>query len=122
MKLILCLFLTLSLSAKTIKIFSYNVENLFETKHDEGKKDWIFLQKNTKGKEDACKKIASSYRRKECYDIDWTDAKLALKLQNIKRVLTENRSTLPDLVGLVEIENENVVRQLANLVGFKKIV
>lgn len=121
MKLILCLFLTLSLSAKTIEIFSYNVENLFDTKHDEGKEDWTFLPKNTKGKEDACKKIASSYRRKECYEIDWNEKKLALKLQNIKRVLTENRSTLADIVGLIEIENENVVRQLADLVGYKKI-
>lgn len=48
MKLFFLVLLFLSveiLNAKTISVMSYNLENLFDSKHDEDKNDWEFLPK-----------------------------------------------------------------------------
>ncbi|WP_412470846.1 endonuclease/exonuclease/phosphatase family protein [Halobacteriovorax sp. RT-2-4] len=117
----LILFLLFSTTyAATIEVMSYNVENLFDTQKDEGKNDWSYLPKNTKGKVEACKKVSSKYRREECYSADWTQEKLDLKLSQIKDVVLKERKKLPDLLVVSEIENENVIGQLAKVLGYKK--
>lgn len=109
---------------KEIEIISYNVENLFDTNHDiiggVEKEDWTFLPKNYKGKMDACKKIKQDYRRKECENTDWTDDKLKLKISQIKSVLTY-KDMKADIIGLVEVENENVVKMVADAMGMKGV-
>lgn len=122
MKLILLLLVSTIAFGKSIELISYNVENLFDTVHDEGKEDWTFLPKGTKGKKEACKKIGSHYRRQECFEIDWTEEKLNIKLSQIKDVLLKERKVLPSILGLVEIENENVVSKLAKVIGYEKFV
>jgi len=102
---------------------SYNVENLFDTVHDEGKKDWEYLPRLYPGKKEACHLETNSYFRKKCLETDWTSTKLDWKIQNIKKVVNSAFLTgLPDILGLVEVENESVVSTLAMALGYKGIV
>lgn len=103
-----------------IEIIAYNVENLFDTLHDEGKEDWTFLPIKTKGKNEACAKVKYKKYRDECFETDWNEEKLETKLEQIREVLTRDRSSLPDVLALVEIENENVISLLAKKLGYKE--
>lgn len=117
--IVLSLFcLTSSLFANTLKIASYNVENLFDTVHDPGKNDWAFLPKGTEGKKEACAKITNEKYRLACEQADWTKDKLDLKLAQIKKAMLFNFQALPDILGLVEVENENVLKMLAETLGY----
>ena len=44
-----------------LNVMFYNVENLFDTVHDEGKDDWSFLPNSLKEKKEQCKKIKNDY-------------------------------------------------------------
>jgi endonuclease/exonuclease/phosphatase family metal-dependent hydrolase len=105
---------------KTIEMMSYNVENLFDTAHDDGKDDWTFLPINYPGKKEACAKVSSRFYRSECYKTDWTEEKLQLKLSQIKKLILSERKKLPDVLALIEVENENVVKKLAHTLGYKE--
>ncbi len=117
--LILFLFIT-SAYASTIEVMSYNVENLFDAEKEKDKNDWSYLPKDFKGKKEACAKVGSKYRRQECFEADWTQEKVDMKLAQIKEVLTKERKALPGILVLSEIENANVVGQLAKVLGYKK--
>lgn len=120
MKLIIALLLlSFGAQAGTLEIMSYNVENLFDSTHDEGKVDWSFLPKDTPGKKEACAKERSKYRRQECLEADWTQKKVEMKLQQIVDVITKERKGTPDILGLIEVENPNVVGQLAKKLGYE---
>lgn len=113
--------LSISTQAKSIEVMAYNVENLFDTKHDTGKNDWAYTPKGIKGKSKACKEIDRRRWREECMESNWSDAKLKMKLSQIKKVVTQGRE-LPDILALVEIENENVIAKLAQTLGYKSYV
>jgi predicted extracellular nuclease len=124
MKMILslvCVLFAFNVNAKSVEIMSYNVENLFDAKHDEGKNDWSFLPKDAPGKKEACAKEKSKYRRNECYDADWTEEKVEMKLAQIVDVITKERKTLPDFLGLIEVENGEVVGRLAKKLGYENV-
>lgn len=124
MKMILSLLFVLmsvNAQAKSVQIMSYNVENLFDAKHDEGKNDWSFLPKDAPGKKEACAKEKSKYRRQECYDADWTDEKVEMKLSQIVDIVTKERVGLPDFLGLVEVENSEVVGRLGKKLGYENL-
>ncbi len=73
-------------------IMSYNVENLFDTQDDEGTNDGEFTPKG-------------EYR--------WTNFRLRKKLGQIARVIaTANAWNPPAVVGLCEVENDNVLKTL----------
>lgn len=112
-------FASLPCLGKSIEIMSYNVENLFDIVHDEGKNDWTFLPKKLKGKKEACNKVKSNYRKTECLDTDWAKDNLEVKIENITKVVRRD-DKLPDILALSEIENENVIAQLAKYLGYKK--
>ncbi|WP_372652282.1 hypothetical protein [Halobacteriovorax sp.] len=115
----LVIFASLPCLGKTIEIMSYNVENLFDIAHDEGKNDWTFLPKKLKGKKEACDKVKSSYRKKECHETDWDKDNLEVKIENITKMVRRD-DKLPNILALSEIENENVIAQLAKYIGYKK--
>ena len=117
----LLLLVTLPCLGKSLEVMVYNVENLFDIKHDEGKNDWTFLPEDAKGKKEACKKVKSSYRQKECFETDWAKDNLEVKLENIEKMVVRD-DKLPDILALVEIENEAVIAQLAKVLGYKKFV
>ena len=124
MRAMLLLFVVLvaqnvqNVEAKTIEVMSYNVENLFDSEHDEGKSDWSFLPKNYPGKKEACKKENSKYRREECLAADWTAVKVGWKVNQIVDVVKKERNTTPDILALVEVENPIVVGMVAKALGY----
>ena len=74
----------------------YNVENLFDTYHDDGKNDYEFLP-------DGANK--------------WTDAKYEKKLHNIATVIkamADENKTFHTVLGLSEIENRHVLEDLVS--------
>jgi predicted extracellular nuclease len=83
------LSITFSYCQATRSIVCYNVENLFDTIDDPNKDDQEFLPS------------ASN---------EWNTAKYVEKLNHINKVLDE--MTDPLIIGLVEIENASVVRDL----------
>ena len=92
------LLLGASLSAwagpKSHVIGFYNLENLFDTYHDEGKNDYEYLP-------DGANK--------------WTEAKYRKKLQNMAHVIAEmkkDNGVWHTVLGVSEIENRHVLEDL----------
>jgi len=72
----------------------YNVENLFDTEHDEGKNDQSFLPEG---------------------ENNWTADKYAVKLSNIAsviRAMSEENGRWHAVLGMAEVENERVLKDL----------
>ncbi len=81
----------------------YNLENLFDTTHDEGKNDYEFLPDG-------------SYK--------WDQEKYTNKLKNMSRVLAEmGTDKLPDVgcaaIGVAEVENAKCLTDLVNQPALK---
>jgi predicted extracellular nuclease len=75
-------------------VVSYNVENLFDTVDDPKVPDEEFLPASEK---------------------KWDNEKYQKKLSDIARVISEvNPLELPEVVGLVEVENQQVLEDLVN--------
>jgi hypothetical protein len=99
----LCVSLSsfLSLPAQAVSqdigVMFWNVENLFDTKKDPNRDDKEFTPEGA---------------------ANWTESKLAQKMKNLAKVITAetglNGQACPDFLGLVEVENLNVVRQFKN--------
>jgi endonuclease/exonuclease/phosphatase family metal-dependent hydrolase len=119
---LICL-ISLNAFAGTLEVMSYNVENLFDAKHDvvngKDKEDWAFLPKENALKKEACNKENSKHRRKECHETNWTEEKLEIKLSQITEVVKAANANLPDFLALVEVENSEVVSRLAKKLGYE---
>lgn len=82
------------------RVVSYNVENLFDYRHDTLKNDYEFLP-------DAVR--------------HWNYTKYKMKLDNIARTITAAGGwTPPALVALCEVENDSVLRDLTRRRFFGK--
>jgi endonuclease/exonuclease/phosphatase family metal-dependent hydrolase len=109
-------------------VMVYNVENLFDAQHDEGKNDFTYLSKKFPTKESECNKIGYKRYRRECLRLDWTADKVDFKLSQVEKVIRafqkshSKEKTPPAVLGLVEVENENVVSKLAKKLNYKKFV
>jgi len=113
---------TFSPAEDKIEVVFYNVENLFDTEHDKGKNDWEFLPNDYPGKREACEQIKSDYFKEKCLASDWTEEKLKLKIEKIAEMFLREREHLPEILGLCEVENENVVEMLAKALGYEKYI
>ncbi|MCI1639835.1 MAG: endonuclease/exonuclease/phosphatase family protein [Bacteroidales bacterium] len=74
----------------------YNLENLFDTYHDEGKNDYEFLPDGTN---------------------KWTQAKYEKKLHNMAtviRAMADDNHCYHTLLGVSEVENRHVLEDLVN--------
>lgn len=105
---------------KRITVATYNVENFFDTQHDNGKRDWEFLPDNYPGRAEGCNSRGGS-QRSRCLEKDWTQQKFQLKLQQVRRVFQYTKVDV-DILALQEVENEYVVRNLAQTLGFSGYV
>lgn len=79
---------------KSYVIGFYNLENLFDTYHDEGKNDYEYLPDGAN---------------------NWTDAKYAKKLQNMAKVIADmakDNGAWHAVLGVSEIENRHVLEDL----------
>jgi exonuclease III len=98
-----------------VSVMAYNVQNLFDTKHDAGKDDWAYLPLADKTAAVAaeCAKISVYPWRMECLHLDWTDQVLAIKMQHVANaVLAVNNGRGPDVLLLEEVENIGVLNLL----------
>lgn len=88
-------------SASPITVAFYNCENFFDTKNDPNKKDDEFLPDSP---------------------MKWDETRFMNKLTKIAQVLdsTVEGPALPALVGLVEIENKEVLEELVSKSQFKE--
>lgn len=105
-----------------ITISAYNLENLFDTIHDEGKNDYARLPKSWKNANPdimrrECEKMSTPFYKKECYELDWSDAVVQKKLQNMGRsIRAMNGGKGPDILVVEEVENLRVLTQLRDTV------
>lgn len=114
------LVLVFSFSIRTFgfetSVMTFNVENLFDTEHDQGKEDETYLPKQLKkGFEhySKCKKIKAKFHRKECFELDWNEKVLKAKLKNVaSTILSVEDGRGPDNLFLVEVENIKVLERL----------
>lgn len=99
---------------QAISIMAYNVENLFDTQHDENTEDYTFLPlkvKNTMAHKNECAKIRSKHYREECLNVDWNNDVLNRKLERLAdSVLQINSGKGPDILMLEEVENMHVLK------------
>lgn len=111
-------------NSQTIEIMAYNVENLFDTKHDKvngvSKNDYAFLPNSAKEKREGCGAMTIYKWQKECFETDWTDEKLKMKINQIVQVIRSERITTPDFLAITEIENSDVTKMLAQALGYEK--
>jgi len=105
-------------ASNEIKIMNYNVENLFDTEHDEGKTDWEYLPIKSPLKENC--KSQGPYRR-SCEETNWISSHLQAKLYQLRGVIM-SQGSLPDILTLEEVENENIVKTMAKLLGYRYYV
>ncbi len=75
-------------------VANWNVENLFDTFDDPQKDDEWFLPES---------------------EINWTDQKLNTKMENLAKVINYmNNGNGPDILGVEEVENQNVLEILVD--------
>jgi len=117
-------------STSTVKVMAYNVENLFDLSHDEGKEDWAYLPLSSKGTAEhraACSKVSNPFFRNECLNLDWNREVLNAKIENIANVIsTSFEGAGPDILILQEVENFAALEELQKRglrnKGYKEII
>jgi predicted extracellular nuclease len=88
-----------SFSQENFRVMFYNVENLFDTEKEPGKNDGEFQPTSKKY---------------------WNKKKYLLKLSNIAKVITAvGEWKIPALVGMCEVENDKVMRDLCQFSPLK---
>lgn len=101
-------------SFKSLTLMSYNVENLFDTKHDKGKNDWTWLPLRVKNAsaeiQEYCASVRSNHYRRECFELDWNSNILSKKMNNLAKVIRKaNAKQSVDVLVFQEVENINVL-------------
>lgn len=111
---------TVTNGSTEISVMAYNVANLFDTVHDDGKEDWAYLPRASK---DAmvrmeCDKIKVWPWRMECLNLDWTPQVLEQKIARVAHsILAVNDGRGPDVLIVEEVENIGVLNQLNAALG-----
>ncbi|MBY0315613.1 MAG: endonuclease/exonuclease/phosphatase family protein [Bdellovibrionales bacterium] len=99
----------------SITVMTYNVENLFDTQHDEGKNDETYLPLVVKGEKVKARCRLSNnaeFRATECMTKDWNDKVVAKKMRRLSDVLRQVKGGKgPDILLVQEVENRRVLEQ-----------
>lgn len=99
-----------------ISVMQFNVENLFDNIHDEGTEDYPFLPLNEKSKpavKKFCSEIKSGYYKSECFEQDWSDENVKIKLSQVgKTIRFVDNGQGPDNLLLEEVENIRILNRL----------
>lgn len=139
--------LIIPVAENEIKIMAYNLHNLFDAEHDEGKRDFEFLPITHPMKARCFDDYSRSFslsslapeflsfsdnavrlfydgdrltpnpRMNFCAETNWTDEKIEIKIRQKVRVI-DAQGDLPDILVLSEVENEGVVGRLARALGY----
>lgn len=104
-------------TANRITIMSWNVENLFDTIHDEGTLDYEYLptelKLNNPAMRQGCYDANSNPKQAQaCVRHDWNEERLKVKLAHVADGIRQINGCGPDIQILVEVENQNVVEML----------
>lgn len=104
-----------------LRILTTNLENLFDTTHDEGKDDYTFLPlvvKRAMPEAMAWCEAQTGFYREECLTLDWTPSVLNQKLARIESVIRSSMApALPDVIVVQEVENLSVLSMVARSLG-----
>jgi len=99
-----------------VTVMSFNVQNLFDNEDDPGKDDKAYLPlaaKRTDAHIAACNAIEVDSWRRECLELDWSDAavdhKLGVLADTIRQV---NDGRGADVIALQEVENVRILERL----------
>ena len=107
-----------------IKLMTYNLENLFDEYHDEGKLDYTFTPKGTAGKDEYCKSIRHSKYKQEC-SVSWTLTRVRDKISRLVRVIKNGKTgkkSIPDILVVSEIENPSIAERFNDKLGMGEFV
>ncbi|MCB0357760.1 MAG: endonuclease/exonuclease/phosphatase family protein [Bdellovibrionales bacterium] len=100
----------------TVSVMAYNMENLFDTKHDPGTEDHSYLPveaKQTEAHKSICREINHGKYRAECFDMDWSQTILVRKMKRLADVILQvNQGRGPDILIVEEVENIDVLNEL----------
>lgn len=108
--------LSASVAAEPIRIMTFNVENLFDTKHDEGKNDETYLPlaaKQNDAHRGKCARISVERWRDQCLFWDWNERVLDRKLSVVAdaiRQVDDGRGA--DIIAFQEVENVSLLERL----------
>lgn len=104
----------------SFSVMTYNLENLFDSLHDEGTNDYTFLPIQRKSSDPDVRSYCASIRiphyRKQCFELDWNENVVINKIQNIARAISiSDNGRSPDIVIFQEVENINILRKLIQI-------
>lgn len=102
------------LPAGRFSLMTYNLENLFDTTHDQHRLDYAYLPlmaKNTPEIQAFCHRQDKG-RQRECFEKDWRRPVLERKLRMVSQSILQIRGQGPEILALQEVENRKVLREL----------
>lgn len=120
------LFISMTATAKNLKVMTYNVENFFDTAHDVGTLDFTYLpltiKKTLPDHKNNCDLMRSEFSKNECLNLDWNESKFTKKILNLAKVIKsfDSTGTGPDILVMEEVENINILNNLVSQ-GLKKL-
>jgi len=101
---------------KSVTVMSFNVQNLFDNIDDPGKDDKAYLPhaaKQTEAHIAACNEIEVDSWRDECLTLDWSDAAIDHKLDELAATIRQtNGGNGADIIALQEVENASILNRL----------
>ena len=116
LSLLVSLLVALHAQGESLTIMTFNVENLFDTTHDQGKNDETYLpkrQKQSKQHINKCNKINVNRWRDQCLHWDWSEAVVEQKLTVIGDAIKQvGDGEGPDIIAFQEVENERILERL----------
>ena len=105
-----------SVRADSLSIMTFNVENMFDARHDIGKDDRTYLPKELKTSTshiENCHRIGVKRWRTQCLYWDWNETIVDQKLDVVAEVIKQvGGGRGPDIVALQEVENISILERL----------
>ena len=98
----------------SVVIMTFNVENLFDTQHDDGKNDFTYLPLSTKSSQahiNRCQEIEVERWRNQCLYWDWSDRIVSEKLERIATAIRQIDEGA-DIIVFQEVENLRILQRL----------